>query len=112
MSEPVPVIPDQEHQAMSQKLVEALEHIRNHAFSNGYFSIAAQCDYARAALASAESQSQWRPPEGWVLVPKEPTLEMLREGARRFGGPWWVADVEARSAYRAMLSAAPSPPET
>jgi hypothetical protein len=42
----------------------------------------------------------------WVLVPREPTEEMLREGAGRlFHG----SELMAKHCYEAMLSAAPKP---
>lgn len=39
-------------------------------------------------------------PEGWKLVPIEPTEEMINEGVSAFGG-----------VYRAMIEAAPTPPD-
>ena len=46
-------------------------------------------------------------PDGWVLVPKEPTPEMVMA----YGEPFSEADAQRNEAvYRAMLSAAPTPP--
>jgi hypothetical protein len=49
-----------------------------------------------------------RIPEGWQIVPKEPTAEMIASGVTAGVGaapePW------CPHAYRAMLSAAPQPP--
>lgn len=42
-------------------------------------------------------------PEGWKLVPVEPTPEMIGKGIIAYDG-------KCESAYRAMLAAAPSPP--
>ena len=42
-------------------------------------------------------------PEGWQLVPKEPTIEMKIAGD---AATWWCADK-----YRAMLAAAPKEPK-
>lgn len=44
-------------------------------------------------------------PEGWQLVPKAPTEEMLLSGM----GDDWPEDVYLRDAYELMLSAAPAP---
>ena len=52
--------------------------------------------------------------EGWMLVPVEPTVEMLRDGANQClnfyseKGPY----PRSRAVYRAMLDAAPPAPET
>ena len=49
-------------------------------------------------------------PTGWQLVPIEPTAEMLGDGkeAQRFRSPSYRS---ALLAYRAMLKAAPTPPQ-
>lgn len=63
-------------------------------------------DFARAVLAAAPAQAEPSAPEGWKLVPVQPTQEMcqvaqwkLREWPRY---PFRVAPV-----YQAMLDAAP-----
>jgi len=49
-------------------------------------------------------------PDGWVMVPVEPTPEMQRAGVLAyFGGCHDKNDFD--DAYRAMLAAAPKPPE-
>lgn len=60
----------------------------------------------RLLLAHQET-SGWREPEGWKLVPVEPTPTMIEVGQRSYelhfshvAGPLWTA----------MLAAAPSPP--
>ena len=63
-------------------------------------------------------------PEGWMLVPVEPTQEMVRAaGASIYGSPYekaveWCKEekfecsaYEGTEAYRAMLAAAPHPGE-
>ena len=54
-------------------------------------------------------------PEGWVMVPREPTDKMLADGwssANRFGPNdlGIVTDTTCAEVYRAMLAASPSPP--
>lgn len=48
------------------------------------------------------------PPDAWVLVPREPTPEMVAAGVKAGFAerPWWLAT------YRAMINAAPGPPDT
>lgn len=50
-------------------------------------------------------------PQGWKLVPVEPTQEMLVAGARTVGDFYSEAGPYPRSKamYRAMLAATPSP---
>lgn len=65
-----------------------------------------ECEQLRAALASLPSKVQV--PEGWVLVPKEPTGDMLTA----MGKAVWVrhpADQQMHHVYAAMLAAAPAP---
>jgi hypothetical protein len=45
-------------------------------------------------------------PEGWQLVPKEPTLNMIGNAHQKCDGTF------AGDTYKAMLSAAPAPPTT
>lgn len=81
-------------------------------------TMAAYCyEMADAMLRArmARAQPDW--PEGWVLVPIEPTPEMLRKSVESDQGPAVFrcvasrqldADMElAGDRYRAMLSAAP-----
>ena len=61
----------------------------------------------RAALSAAQdapAQAAQAVPQGWCLVPKEPTPEMLQIG--RHAAPYRAVDV-----YRAMLAAAPAEPQ-
>lgn len=62
-------------------------------------------DEARAALLAHIQRGAV--PEGWQLVPKAPTEEMLLSGM----GDDWPEDVYLRDAYELMLSAAPAPDE-
>jgi hypothetical protein len=72
------------------------------------------------AIRSLSPSSGSPAPEGWVLVPKEPTPEMISAvfcfplGPRRYWGEVGketeVVNTDTSLAiYRAMLSAAPSP---
>lgn len=68
----------------------------------------------RAALALARSMKQG---DGWQMVPKEPTNEII--AAMRFipasgvhNAEWCIGIGGAIDAYKAMLSAAPSPTTT
>lgn len=64
-------------------------------------------DKLKAALSAAQdapAQAAQAVPQGWVMVPKEPTPEMLQIG--RHAAPYRAVDV-----YRAMLAAAPAAPQ-
>lgn len=67
---------------------------------------------AVAAFAAAPSLSLSAAPEGWQLVPVEPTREMFEdwrdayETAQQGSGTAWAWD----DAYKAMLTAAPAAP--
>ena len=63
--------------------------------------------YCRAALAG-----EWRVPEGWRLVPVEPTREMLLAAEAKHPPAGKAGAIGlAVEMYRAMLSAAPLPKE-
>jgi len=47
------------------------------------------------------------PNEGWVLVPKEPTPEMLAAGVTAPAEPYNDLSGDVANIYRAMLAAAP-----
>lgn len=49
-------------------------------------------------------------PDGWQLVPKEPTAEMLRASKHTTAGAKTVEACD-RAIYAAMLKAAPHPPK-
>ena len=53
-----------------------------------------------------------RVPEGWKLVPVEPTREMLDRGSHNVNCNYHYGTMEtiAKHAYKAMLTAAPTPP--
>lgn len=57
-----------------------------------------------SAAQDAPAQAAQAVPQGWVMVPKEPTPEMLQIG--RHAAPYRAVDV-----YRAMLVAAPAAPQ-
>lgn len=83
-----------------------------------------ECDDCGAAV---ESQEEWnrraalpaRAPEGWVLVPREPTPEMIGAAFATRSGLKNAISLAAEdgdntgveAVYAAMLSAAPPPPE-
>lgn len=66
--------------------------------------------------ASIERQRSNGVPDGWQLVPIEPTEDMLREVDEDVGGhcysctKWRASDDDCRRVYAAMLSATPSAP--
>lgn len=74
----------------------------------------------RALNAPADRDVMRRAPDGWKLVPIEPTEEMLREGVmEQHGSATYravsrsgcsVFEGEQYANYRAMLAAAPTPP--
>jgi hypothetical protein len=49
-------------------------------------------------------------PEGWRLVPVEPTLEMIEVGAKAIWGGALSFRGDASVSWRAMVDAAPTPP--
>jgi len=71
---------------------------------------------AIAEIARLRSTSKAEVPEGWQLVPKEPTEEMLLAAQRAVGDHSdpedWLEDEgrEIAQVFRALLSAAPPPP--
>lgn len=70
-------------------------------------SVALALAYCRAALAG-----EWRVPEGWRLVPREPTREMLLAAEAKHPPAGKAGAIGlAAEMYRAMLSAAPLPKE-
>lgn len=86
----------------------------------GYFATveeaktAAQGDYERRILSALSPPVDHIPdagnmvPEGYVLVPREPTLAMQNDGWMEVGKQGFrTEDVEVEPIYRAMLAAAP-----
>jgi len=71
-------------------------------------------DFAHALMAAAPTGKQsLQVPEGYKLVPVEPTPEMINAG-RICPMPTdieWDEDEDYSAVYRAMLAAAPTPPE-
>lgn len=49
-------------------------------------------------------------PEGWQLVPKEPTEEMVESAYRTLPGPVDICLADIEDIYSTMLSASPAPP--
>lgn len=90
---------------------KAIEEATQSVIGNADICTLEELDQIRARLKSSVS-----PPEGgaaspWVLVPREPTEEMVWAGFYADpGGRTEDGDVE-RAVYRAMLAAAPASPE-
>jgi hypothetical protein len=73
---------------------------------------AAQADYASRILSAlVPSPPTGEVAEGFVLVPREPTREMMDGGTDAYEAAWpdQYSAIGIRNAYRAMLAAAPSP---
>lgn len=67
-------------------------------------------EFVDAALEAYESAKQ-KEADGWVLVPKEPTLAMCNAGWGEIDTQGFqTEDTEVAPIYRAMLAAAPEPP--
>lgn len=62
---------------------------------------------AQVIADTAQPSASGRVPEGWVLVPKEPTDWMMRAGAQDTS---FVTRIGAASVYKAMLASAPRAP--
>lgn len=64
----------------------------------------------------SQSSTDWKVPKGWKLVPIEPTDEMekvVTDILSHFEGDYnvYFDEVQGREIYRAMIAAAPSPPQ-
>lgn len=61
-----------------------------------------------ALLTEAAAALEAAQPEGWVLVPREPTDDMVEAGGscKPFMQNWTPGQITAAAIYRAMLSAA------
>ena len=66
-------------------------------------------DSIRDALEQPYAGPPVTSPEVWKLVPVEPTDEMVEAGDREIEK--WGVDASSSGAFRAMLAAAPQPPE-
>ena len=64
-------------------------------------------DSIRDALEQPDAGPQVTAPEGWKLVPVEPTDEMVEAGDHEIEK--WGVDASSSGAFRAMLAAAPQP---
>lgn len=90
---PAPVVPEEMEvpdQVISMPIIENAEEI---SFAEGW-------NACRAAMLAQPVSSGYTLPEGFKLVPVEPTEEMLRAAYRESG-------VYSAKAYRAMLASAP-----
>ena len=59
-------------------------------------------EYAQDKVATAYAMWQARVPEGYVVVPKEPTEDMIMAGCMEHGG---YDVIDSKSIYKAMLEA-------
>ena len=59
-------------------------------------------EYAQDKVATAYAMWQSRVPEGYVVVPKEPTEDMIMAGCMEHGG---YDVIDSKSIYKAMLEA-------
>lgn len=84
-----------------EQAFEALNRVQNGA-SDGWQSF----DLVRRFIEQSQPV-----PEGYALVPVEPTREMLVDGAKTARDFLWEAGPypRSRAVYRAMLAAAPKP---
>ena len=88
---------------------EAIEILSKMRFDDFYVSV----DESEALTHAIEHMKRGAP-EGWKLVPKEPTLEMREVAVKYVDGPYDISrfDIhDAEDVYKAMLSAAPEPPQ-
>lgn len=108
-----------ERQVM-ERAAEALEVMLDHMVwyndtgpsDEGWKSagLSAEIEAAKATLATlrtALAQPVQVEPDGWRLVPVEPTPQMIEAGSHC----WMMTDDNAESYWNAMLAAAPPPPK-
>lgn len=91
--------------AVPQEISSAIRHLKDALVACNRFNYCADAvnrveDACRAAMLAQPVSSGCTLPDGWKLVPVEPTEEMLRAAYRE-------AAVYSPTAYRAMLAAAP-----
>ena len=98
---------------------QALEALDEIAWSNNTRRQSDRADDARIVLRAALEQAQVNSPEipeGWKLVPVEPTSEMLDAGRNACEGRFYPQDMlhgpraMMADSWAAMLDAAPQPP--
>jgi len=93
--------------ALDQKALEAARRATREALMSGSVGVGGAADVAITAyLAVAEAVEPVGVPEGWMLVPSEPTKAMIEAGLKKNASnphPWCPA------VYRAMVAAAPAP---
>lgn len=100
-AQPAPSVPREAIEKMLTQLMDI-------AVSNGANSISMPDEYVEVAawLCGIPAQPAPSVPEGWKLVPIEPTREMIQKACSDHGYPCGDRSVYARG-YRAMLAAAP-----
>ena len=78
-----------------------------HKFCTREKSIADYCEESTDNVVTPLYARPPAPPEGWVMVPREPTKDMLYVGVKSRNSGRGVSDI-----YTAMIAAAPPAPET
>lgn len=99
-------IPELEAEVQEQARLNGMGAERELALMAQVSRLEAERDQLRAELENV------RVPEGWKLVPVEPTREMLDRGSHNVNCNYHYGTMEtiAKHAYKAMLTAAPTPP--
>ena len=99
-------IPELEAEVQEQARLNGMGAERELALMAQVSRLEAERDQLRAELEKV------RVPEGWKLVPVEPTREMLDRGSHNVNCNYHYGTMEtiAKHAYKAMLTAAPTPP--
>ena len=99
-------IPDLEAEVQEQARLNGMGAERELALMAQVSRLEAERDQLRAELENV------RVPEGWKLVPVEPTREMLDRGSHNVNCNYHYGTMEtiAKHAYKAMLTAAQTPP--
>ena len=72
---------------------------------------AGACDDTTDARAYLAGCTAARRPDGWVMVPREPTEAMIKAAWADLGDTYQRSTRNLADAYRAMLSAAPKEPD-
>ena len=100
-AQPAPSVP---REAINKMLTQLMDI----AVSNGANSVSMPDEYVEVAawLCGIPAQPAPSVPEGWKLVPIEPTREMIQKACSDHGYPCGDRSVYARG-YRTMLAAAP-----
>lgn len=99
-----------EDAAVAYGRAEALLEESGGASGSPMESVSEELEAARAAVERALAQAPAAVPDGCVVVPREPTPEMLAVGEDQDWMAFETTDIYIGKVYRAMLAAAPVPP--